>query len=97
MISRPFALALMPNFNWGPSLSVEMITNAVILTLLIEMMVRVELQRINRGCNLCAQEPPPCRAGGVAIFETILFVLLAPFTARLTLTRQASEAETTKC
>ena len=87
MISRPFAPALMPNFNWSPSLPVENIENAFILTLLIEMMVGVGLERINRGCNLCAQEPPPCRAAGVAIFETIFLVLLAPFMARLTLTR----------
>src|SRR5215469_6382838 len=65
----------MPNFNGSPSLPVEKIADACILTLVIEMTVGLGLQRINRGCTLCAQEPPPCHS--VAIFETILLVLLA--------------------
>jgi hypothetical protein len=75
----------MPNFNGSPSLPVEKIADACILTLLIEMTLGVGLQRINRECNL------------LAIFETILLVLLALFTDRLTLTRQASEAAATEC
>ena len=46
---------------------VEKIADAFILTLLIEVTMGVGLQRINRGGNL------------LAIFETILLVLLAPF------------------
>src|SRR5215472_872199 len=85
----------MPNFNRSPSLPVEKIANAGILTLLIEMMVGVGLQRINRGWDL--KNLRLLVRGGVAIFETILLVLLALFMSRLTLTRQASEAVTTEC
>ena len=76
---------------------VEKIANGFILTLLIEMMVGVGLQRINRDVTTVLNNLRLVARGGVAIFETILRVLLAPFMARLTLTRQASEAGTTEC
>src|SRR6516225_3275634 len=44
----------MPNFDRSPSLPVEKIANAFILTLLIEMTVGVGLQRIERG-GLCGR------------------------------------------
>ena len=87
----------MAKFNGSPSLPVEKIAEACILTFLIEMMVGVGLSVSIGDVTSVFNNLRLVVRGGAAVFETILLVLLAPFLARLTLTRQASEAGTTEC